>query len=228
MCTDMDLTRAMARRAGALYLSFAIIAIVGQFSFPRFIVAGDPAATVRNIAAGEQIYRLSILTSFVTLIFHLLVVVSLYRLLKQVDAWHAALMVMLVGVGVALALGNMLHRLVPLVVLSGADSLSTISKEQLDALAFAALRLHGAGSALVMMFWGLWLFPFGILVYRSGFLPRLPGVLLLVAGFAYVVSSSTSMALPAYRQAISPFMTPLYAGEVPIIFWLLLFRSRNA
>src|SRR5690348_620007 len=86
------------------------------------------------------------------------------------------------------------------------------------------LRADGILSAIrrhVTALWGLWLFPFGILVIRSGFFPRILGVLLLVAGFAYLTSSVTSIVLSDYRQAVSRFMMPLYFGEVPIIFWLL-------
>jgi hypothetical protein len=217
----------MAKRAGVLYLLFSIIAIVTQFALPRFVVPADPAATLRAIAAAESSYRVSILLNFATLIFHVLVVASLYELLKRVDAWYALLMVMLVGVGVSVALANLLHRLVPLVALGGSDALTAIPKPELDALAFAALRLQGLASGVVLMFWGLWLFPFGILVYKSGFIPRIFGVLLLVAGIGYVMTSVTSIAWPAYRQTIAPYATALYVGELPIIFWLLL-KGRDA
>ena len=73
-----------------------------------------------------------------------------------------------------------------------------------------------------MGFWGLWLLPFGRLVMKSGFLPRILGVLLMVAGFAYIAGSTIAILTPEYRQAAGRFLTPLYLGEVPIIFWLLL------
>jgi predicted transporter len=73
-----------------------------------------------------------------------------------------------------------------------------------------------------MAFWGLWLFPFGILVIRSGLFPRILGVMLLVAGLAYLTTSLTSLVLPTYRQVVSLITMPLYLGEVPIIFWLLI------
>jgi predicted transporter len=92
----------------------------------------------------------------------------------------------------------------------------------LDALALGFLRFHSNGVAVSTAFWGLWLFPFGLLVIRSGFFPRILGILLLVAGFAYLTSSVTSIVLPDYRQVVSRVMMPLYFGEVPIIFWLLI------
>jgi hypothetical protein len=107
-------------------------------------------------------------------------------------------------------------------VLSGADYMSVFTKPQLDALALGSLRFRSGGAAVPMGFWGLWLFPFGILVMKSGFFPRILGILLLVAGFAYVVGSATSIVMPAHRQVVSRVLMPLYFGEVPIIFWLFL------
>jgi hypothetical protein len=127
-----------------------------------------------------------------------------------------------VSIGVAIALANLLHKFAVLVLLSGADYLSVFTKPQLDALALGFLRLHSNGVTVSTVFWGLWLFPFGILVIKSRFFPRILGILLMVAGFAYLTSSLTSIAAPAYRSIVSQFMMPLYSGEVPIIFWLLI------
>jgi hypothetical protein len=218
----MDSVQATARRAGVLYFLFMIVAILGEFLLPAFVVPGDAAATARNITASEPMYRLAILNSLVTLVIFIFLVVSLYKLLKGVDKSQAVLMVLLVTVGVAVALANLLSKFAPLVLLSGADYLSVFTQPQLDALALGFLRFHSGGLIVTMAFWGLWLFPFGSLVIRSGFLPRILGILLLVAGFAYLTGSVTSLVLPEYRQVVSRFMMPLYFGEVPIIFWLLI------
>jgi hypothetical protein len=116
----------------------------------------------------------------------------------------------------------MLNRFAPLLLLSGADYLSVFTKPQLDALAFGSLRFRGSAAAVPMAFWGLWLFPFGILVMKSRFLPRILGILLIVAGIGYLVTGAANIVLPAYRQAISQVVMPLYFGEVPVIFWLLI------
>ena len=218
----MNSTKATARRAGVLYFLFAIVAIFGEFLLPAFVVPGDATATARNITAAELTYRIDILTGFVTLIIFIFLVVSLYNLLKDVDKTHAMLMVLLVSIGVAIALANLLNKFAPLVLLSGADYWSVFTKPQLDALTLGILRFHSSTATVAMAFWGLWLFPFGILVIKSGFFPRILGILLMVAGFAYVTSSVTSIVLPAYRQVVSQVMMPLYFGEVPIIFWLLI------
>jgi hypothetical protein len=222
----MNSIKATARQAGVLYLVFSLVAIVGEFLLPAFEVSGDAAATARNIEAAESMYRVGILTGFVTLVLFVFLVATLYKLLKDVDRWHAMLMVLLVSIGVAVSLANLITRFAPLVLLSGADYLAVFTEPQLDALALGSLRLHASGTTVATVFWGLWLFPFGILVVKSGYFPRILGFLLMVAGFAYVTSSVTTMVLPAYRQVVSQVMMPLYFGELPIVFWLLIMGAK--
>jgi len=196
--------------------------MVSEFLFPAFMVAGDASATARNITAAEPVYRLSILAGLVTLVTFVFLVVSLYKLLKNVDRSQALLMVLLVAIGVATALANLLSKFAPLVLLSGAENLSALTKPQLDALVLGWLSMHSSAATISTAFWGLWLFPFGALVIKSGYFPRILGILLLVAGFAYLASSVTSIVLPEQRRAISRVLMPLYFGELPIIFWLLI------
>jgi hypothetical protein len=99
--------------------------------------------------------------------------------------------------------------------------LSGVDKSQ-AMLMVAFVSIGVAVAAVPMAFWGLWLFPFGVLVMKSGFLPRLLGILLLVAGLAYLATGVTAIVLPEYRTIVSRFMMPLYFGEVPVIFWLLV------
>jgi uncharacterized membrane protein YwzB len=211
----------VARRAGALYLLFSLVAIVGEFVIPSAMVPGDPAATARNITSAETLYRVDLLIAFVTLLLFACLVVSLHRLFQDVDRSQSMLMVVLVSIGIAVSLANMLHKFTPLVLLTDADYLSVFPRPQVEAMALNALRQFGQGAAVSTTFWGLWLFPFGILAIRSGFIPRVFGVLLLVAGIAYLTSGVTSLVLPEYRPAVSRAMMPLYFGEVPVIFWLL-------
>jgi hypothetical protein len=218
----MNPIRATARRAGALYFLFLIVGLVDMYGFSGLMVPGDAAATARNITAAELTYRVGVLTDFVTLLIFIVLVVSLYNLLKGVHKWHAMLMVLLVSVGVAIGLANLLNKIAPLILLSGADYLSVFTKPQLDALALGLVSLNSDGNAVAAVFWGLWLLPFGVLVIKSGFLPRVLGILLIVAGVGYVASSVTSIVLPAYSHVVSQVTMPLLFGEFPIIFWLLI------
>ena len=218
----MNSIKATAHRAGVLYVLLMIAGLVDMFGFSGFLVPGDPTATAGNITAAELTYRIGIATDFVTLVVFILLVVSLYKLLKGVDEWHATLMVVLVSVGVAIGLANLVNKIAPLLLLSGAGYLSVFSKPQLNALALGFLNLNGDGDTVEAAFWGLWLFPFGVLVIKSGFLPRVLGILLLVAGFGYLTSSVTSIVLPAYSHAVDRVTMPLLFGEFPIIFWLVI------
>jgi hypothetical protein len=219
---DMSSIKTTARRAGALYFLFMIVGLVDMFGSSGFIVRGDATATARNIIAAERTYRIGIMTDFVTLLLFIVLVVSLYNLLRAADQWHAMLMVLLVSVGVAIGLANLLTKIAPLILLSGADYLSVFTKPQLDALALGSLSVNSDGNTVDAVFWGLWLLPFGILVMKSGFFPRVLGILLIVAGFGYVTSSVTSIVLPAYSGVVSQATMPLLFGEFPIIFWLLI------
>ena len=218
----MSSTNTKARRAGVLYFLFMIVAIVSEYLFPSFRVSGDASATAGNITAAQLTYQLEILAGFVTLIIFIFLVVSLYDLFEAVDKSLGMLMVLLVSIGVAISLANLFNKFAPLVILSGADYLSEFTKPQLDTLALGFLEFHRKGASFSMAFWGLWLFPFGLLVVRSGFLPRVLGILLFIAGFAYLTSGVTSIVLPEHRQAVSRILMPLYFGEVPIVFWLLI------
>ena len=219
--------KATAHQAGAWYFVFMILSIVGEYFFPRFTAPDDAAATARNIAAALPAYRMSMLTGFVTLLLFIFLVENLYRLLVGAGRGLAMLMVLLVSIGVAVSLANLLVKFVPQVLVADADALSAFTQAQRDALTLGVLRLHSRAAAVPLTFWGLWLFPFGLLVMRSRLFPRLLGVLLMVAGIGYVVSGVTAIGWPEYRSAVYRAMTPLYFGEVPIIFWLLIMGARE-
>lgn len=223
----MDTLTRDARRAGALYVLFLIVGLFGMLGFSSYLVPGDAGATARNIIAAEGTYRIGILTDFVTLLIFLFLVTSLYHLLKGVDRWHATFMLLLVGVGVTIGCVNLLGKVGPLILLHDVSFSEVFTKPQLDALALASLNLNTSGNDIASVFWGLWLFPFGILVVKSGFFPRILGILLLVAGFGYLATGVTAIVVPAYSQIVSRFAMPLLFGEFPMIFWLL-FKGAKA
>ena len=109
-----------------------------------------------------------------------------------------------------------------LILVRGADFLSVFDKPQRDALAMLFLRIHGQGILAAEIFWGLWLFPLPILVYRSRFLPRFLGVWLIINGFAYVAISLTGLLLPQYEDMISNIAFPALTGELVFVLWLLI------
>ena len=220
----MHPTKATARQAGVLYLLLALIGPIDDLYIPNtFIVPGDATATARKIASAELTYRLGIVSGLASHIIFLFLVLSLYQLLKDVDRKQARLMVMLVAVSVAAGVVNLANQIAPLILLSGDGFLSVFTKPQLEALALGFLRLRGNATYVDMAFWGLWLFPFGVLVIKSGFFPRLLGALLIVGCFAYLAVSFTALVFPAYRQPVSQVALPFFAvGELSMIVWLLV------
>jgi len=188
----------------------------------KVIVHGNPAATINNIAASESLFRLGIAAQLISQALFILVALALYDLLKGVNQRHAALMVTLIVVSIPIAFLNELNAIATLVLVHGADFLSIFEKPQRDALAILFLNLHGHGFDVAAIFWGLWLFPLGLLVFRSGFFPRILGVLLILNGFTYLVNSYTSLVLPQYEDVVSRWIMPFQFGELLFMFWLLI------
>lgn len=216
--------REALRTAGLLYFLMAIIAPIGLMYVPStLIVTGDATATADNIRASVWLLRIGIGSELFHQTIAVFLVMALYRLFKPVNEQHAKLMVILGAlVSVPIMFLNVLNEIAALMMVSGASFLSAFEKSQLDALALLFLRLHGEGTNIASIFWGLWLFPFGILVIRSGFIPRILGVLLFIAGSGYLASSFTSILLPQYAQLVGQVAMVLMFGELPIIFWLFI------
>src|SRR6266403_640014 len=224
----MKSIKRQARFAGLLYLLASIPAPFALIYVPsKLIVSGDVTATANHLRASETLFRLGIASELIGFIIFIFVVLALYRLFKGVNEKHALAMAILLLVSIPISLLNVLNDIAALILVSGADFLSVFETRQLDALAYVFLRLHGQGFVVAQIFWGLWLFPFGILVIRSGFIPRFLGYLLFIAGFGNVASSFTSLLLPPYVDLVDRFAGLLELGELPIIFWLLIWGAKD-
>jgi Domain of unknown function (DUF4386) len=211
------------RFAGLLYV---LVSIVGFFAMgyvpDKLIVHGNAAATANNIAAHETLFRLGIAAELVGQAGFIFVALALYDLLKGVNRRHASVMVILIVVSVPIAFLNELNSIAALLLMRGADFLSIVEKPQRDALAMLFLKLHGQGFVVSELFWGLWLFPLGLLVFRSRFLPRFLGVWLGFAGFAWVILSLTGILLPQYQDKVNTYLQSAIVGEIAFMLWLLI------
>ena len=215
-------TRSLARVAGVLYLTMSVLAVLSMFYFsPKFVVSGDAAATARHITDQQALYRLAIASGLLTFVVYLFLVWVLFELFESVDRSQARLLRLLVTSGIIVGFANLFNWFAPLTLLSGADYLSSFTKPQLESLAYVFLRLKSSAGLVTNVFWGLWLFPFGVLVMRSKFLPKWLGIGLILAGTTYPAISLTSILAPEYTRLVSRIMLPLEFGELPIIFWLL-------
>jgi hypothetical protein len=207
-----------ARVAGFLYVIVNLPAPFVLIYLPsRLIARGDAATTASNIMASESLFRLGIAGLLFNSIANIFLALALYQLLKVINKNIASLMVIFSLVAVPIAMLNELNNLAVLLLLSGADYLKVFTTEQLQALVYFFLRLHNQGLNIAQIFWGLWLFPMGYLVFKSGFLPRLLGVLLMIGCFGYVIQSFA--AFLGYNMSIILFTS---WGELLFLLWLLI------
>lgn len=219
-----DTQRKALKSAGWLYLLMGMSAPIGLVFVPgKIIVSGDAVATAANIRSMESLLRIGIGTELFHQTIGIFLVLALYRLFKPVDEKLAKLLVTLGAlVSVPIMFLNVLNEIAALMLVSGPGFLSSFEAHQLDALSYFFLHLHGQGIIVASVFWGLWLFPFGTLVIRSGFIPRILGFLLYAAGTAYLASAITTFLLPQFEHVVGQIALILEVGELPIMIWLFI------
>jgi hypothetical protein len=209
--------RLRARVAGLLYLIGSVAGVFGILYGPSLIVPGDAATTAEHIIASESLFRLSIVSALLDQIIFILVVLALYQVLKPVNQNMAVLMVIFLLVSVPIAMLNELNNGAVLYLLSGADSLKVFTADQLHALVPFFLALHALGLNIAFLVGSLWFFPMGYLVFKSGFLPKMLGVLLLINGLGYLIDSFAAFLFPNLNVNIV-----LFTGWVEVVFALWL------
>jgi hypothetical protein len=216
-------TKNPGRFAGSLYLLASLVGFFAMMYVPsKLIVHGNAAATASNILASETLFRLGIAGELIGQTGFIFVALALYELLKGVNRRQASLMVILLVVQIPIAFLNELNYIAALNLVRGADFLSIVEKPQRDALAMLFLDLHFHGYVVNEIFWGLWLLPLALLVYRSRFLPRFLGVWLALAGFAWVILSLTGVLFPQHYEKVFTFTQPAIFGEIAFMFWLVV------
>ena len=215
----MNSIQKTARLSGVLYLALAALSAFGLVYVPSMlIVPGDAAATASNIVTSESLFRLGFVSNLVAYTVNIFVALFLYKLLKPVNKGIASLMVLLILMGLAIGMLNELNQFAALLIL-GADHLTAFTAAQSQALASLFLDIYAHGFTIAHIFWGLWLFPMAYLIFRSGFLPRVIGVLLAIAGLGYLVDFTLFFLFPDVAVSVSNFT---FVGEVVLIFWLLI------
>lgn len=218
----MSSLQSRARRAGIVYAVMSVVGAPALLYLPKFVVTGDPTATARNVAAGEQLYRLLVLGNLAGSILFVVLGWSLYHLFENVDRKQAMLLLLLVLVSATIGIVDVAFVSAPLVVQSRSGFLSAFTPSQLDALSLALLKIRSVEVRANEALWGFWLVPFGILVIKSRFIPRIIGVLLLVASVGYVAMSFAYIGFPAYVPTVDRVGMILIQGELAVILWLLI------
>jgi hypothetical protein len=219
----MQPTVKSARLAGFIYLSMVFTAPFTLLYVPgKLIVRGDAVATANNILTHETMFRLAIIGDLFTHVIFICLGIVLYRLLSSVNKTGAMMMLAFVLISAAVGFLNTLNNVAALILFRGADFLSVFDKTQLNALGYLFIRLHSQGIFMNELFWGLWLFPFVLLVFRSGFLPRFVGVWLMMNCFGYVALCLITLLAPDYYSAAFRWSQPILFGEVATMLWLVI------
>ena len=212
-----------ARVAGLIYLAMIFVASFSMLYVPgKLIVRGNAAATAENILAHETMFRCSIFGDLIGQVIFICLGVAFYRLLRDASKTWALLMLSFVLVSAAVCFVNVLNDIAALIFFRGGDFLVAIDKPQREALAMFFLRLYGHGQFIAEIFWGLWLFPLGLLVYRSEFIPRFIGLWLMINCFGWIVLSFTALFFQDYYNTLFGYSQPVLFGEMALMLWLLI------
>jgi Domain of unknown function (DUF4386) len=223
---DIGSLKKQSRRAAILYFLNALPAPFALLYVPSvLIVRGNATATANNVRDSETLLRLGMAGELFSSTLVIFAVLAFYNLFKAVSGKYARAMLVLMVISVPISYLNVLNDLAAITFARGPDFLSSLAQPERDAFVLFFLRLHNQGFALAQIFWGLWLFPFGILIWRSGFIPRTLGVFAIIACFGYVISSSASLFLPTYAGVIGRYAMILQAGELSFI-WLLVWGAK--
>jgi Domain of unknown function (DUF4386) len=221
----MTSSRNTARLAGLLWL---LAAATTGFSLvyvrPKLTVAGDAAATVNNIIAFESLFRAAIASSILSQILFLFFGLTIFRLFKGVHKTLAMVFLASLLVGVSVGVVNSLNNIGALVVVTNPDYLKAFQPAQINVLAMTFLRLNNSGIGLVELFTALYMFSFGLLIIRSGYLPRVIGILLIVGACAFPINTFTKILIPQFYPLLIMRVTMFLNafGAPATILWLLI------
>jgi hypothetical protein len=213
-----------ARVAGFLYLTIILLGLFGEvFVRGALVVAGDAAATARNIAGSPFLWRAGIVGDLLMQVCDVPVLVIFYLLLRPVSESLALLATWINLVQTAVLAANKLNLVVPLLLAADAGYLKAFSPEQLHALSYLAIEVHEFGFGIGLVFFGFACLATGWLIFRSGYLPRTLGVLMLMAGLSYLTNSLALLLAPSFAAAIFPgVLVPAFVGESALCLWLIV------
>ena len=226
----METNKKIARQAGFLYL---IVVLAGIFSIAyvpsKLIVWGDASATFNNISENEQLFRLGIYAGIVCYTAFALLPFTLYKLLHSVNKEFAITMVILALVSVPISLYNLGNKIDVLTLISKAEYLNVFPEGQIKGQVLLTLEYYNNGIEIASVFWGLWLLPFGYLVFKSGILPKVLGVFLMMGCFGDLINFTGGFLFTGYRDlGIASYVSlPATIGEIGICLWLLIAGAKE-
>ncbi|HKR03968.1 MAG TPA: DUF4386 domain-containing protein [Bacteroidia bacterium] len=213
-----------ARIGGILYL---VIILAGMFSVifvrDKLIVSGDAAATAHNIMASELLWRMGIAADLLMHICDIPLMLIIYLLLRPVNKNLALLVVLFNLIQSAVLVANILNLIAALSPLGSADYLKAFEPNQLYGQAYLSVKLHDIGFGVGLIFFGFVCLVEGYLIFRSGYLPKLIGIMMQIAGLCYLTNSFALIVVPAFANMLFPaIMIPCFIAEVSFCLWLIV------
>ena len=219
-----------ARAAGLLYLMLIISGVINLVYIPSKLIVWESASkTFENITNSELLFRIGIVSGIITFLIFLLLPLILYKLLHKVHETYARLMVIFALVSVPISFINILNKFSILSLINTSAYLQGMGELELQTQVMLHLDYYNNGIEISQIFWGLWLFPFGYLVYKSGFLPKLLGILLMAGCFGYLITFFAGFLYSDFNKTILSEIVgyPAPLGEIGICLWLLIIGTNK-
>lgn len=217
-----------ARFAGLLYLTMIIGGIISLAYIPSQLIVRESASkTLENIINSDFLFRIGIVVGIITFLIHILLPLVLYKLLHKVNKFHANLMVIFSLMSVTIFFVNILNKFSVLTLINNTEYIESNIKLQNQVMFY--IDNYNNGLEISQIFWGLWLFPFGYLVYKSGFLPKFLGILLMVGCFGYLITFFGGFLFSNFNNTIISEIVgyPAPLGEFGICLWLLIMGTNK-
>ncbi len=217
-----------ARIAGVLYLVLVVFGILNLLYIPsKLIVWDDETQTLQNIIDSEMLFRLGVVCGVITFLSFIALVLVLYKLLYKVNKNHAIFMAVFALVSVPISFVNILSKFSVLTLIEHTGLLHGGDLE-LEKEVMLQLHAYNNGIELSQIFWGLWLLPFGYLVFKSEFLPKILGIFLMLGCFGYLITFFGNFLSPDFYKTTFATIAGLPAsiGELGTCLWLIIMGTR--
>ncbi len=189
---------------------------------PHFFIAADPSETLRRLQSSGFYFRLGIVSNLIGQTLFLGMAFHFYNAFKSLDQHLSRLLLGFVAVSIPITFVSVLFQFNALSLLAQPNYLASFSGAQIQGLVMSSLETHKTGLLIAQIFWGLWLWPFGLLVYRSGYLPKFLGVLLVLGSLGYLFDRVLFFLIPERRSFAAPGLVISGLAEFSFILWVLL------
>jgi hypothetical protein len=220
----MNSIKRTARLAGLLWLLAGIPGGFGLFYARSMVVTGDAAATAANIVASEPLFRAAIVSLLFSQLFMFCFGVTLFQLFREVNRVLATVLFTSLTISLAMAVFNQFNNLGALLMLSQADYLKAFNPEQLNTIAMIFLRMSNYGQGLLEVFWIPYNFAFGLLIIKSKYVPKILGILLIIASVGFGINIFTKILNPQFHPLLFTRLAMSFGAlsGIPTILWLLI------